>query len=165
MYPVSQLQVRSFHRRVTDLNGLDADQLFAAIESRGFDVEPVAEGADPAPSTPGRFGMYVDQEWFSVDSRSAHPSEVDTAVLQHQILGPVLGVDEAAQDGRLEYLPGVAGLEHLVDATDRLGGVAFALHPIPMSQVMAVADAGRTLPPKSTYFEPKTRSGVFVSPR
>jgi uncharacterized protein (DUF1015 family) len=165
MFPVSQLQVRSFHRRVTDLNGLDTDQLLAAIESRGFEVDPVAEGAEPAPSTPGRFGMYIDKEWFSLECQSAHPSEVDTAVLQRQILGPVLGVDEAARDGRLEYLPGVAGLAHLVDTTDGSGGVAFALHPIPMSQLMAVADAGRTLPPKSTYFEPKTRSGIFVSPR
>ena len=77
----------------------------------------------------------------------------------------MLGIDEASRGGRLEYLPGAAGLEHLVEVTDRQGGAAFALHPVLLSQLTSVVDKGMTLPPKSTYFEPKVRSGIFLAPR
>lgn len=165
LFPNDQLNVCAFHRRVDDLNGLTPDGLAAAIAAQDFEVRPLADGDDPEPPTPGRFSMYVDGQWYEIKPFRVHPAEFDVTILQERILEPVLGIDEASRGGRLEYLPGAAGLEHLVEVTDRQGGVAFALHPVLLSQLTAVVDKGMTLPPKSTYFEPKVRSGIFLAPR
>lgn len=165
IFPVGQLHVSPFHRRVADLNGLDARSLCDAIAAHDFSVRPLLDGEDPAPAEPGQFGMYVDGAWYELRPFRVHPAEFDATVLQERILGPLLGVDEASRAGRLEYLPGSVGLDHLVALTDAAGGVAFALHPVLLSQLMAVVDRGQTLPPKSTYFEPKVRSGLFLAPR
>ena len=109
--------------------------------------------------------MYVGGRWFEIEPFRVHPAEFDATVLQERVLEPVLGVDEASRAGRLEYLPGTVGLEHLVRLTDDRGGIAFALHPVLLRQLIAVVDRGQTLPPKSTYFEPKVRSGLFLAPR
>ena len=108
--------------------------------------------------------MYVDGGWYELQAFRLHPAEFDATVLQERILAPILHVDEAAGAGRLEYLPGTVGLDHLVRVTDRLGGVAFAVHPVLLSQLMAVVDRGQTLPPKSTFFDPKVRSGCSWHP-
>ncbi len=165
LFPTSQLRVIAFHRRVSDLNGLSVDELCREIAAQDFSVRPLGEGQDPTPNEPGVFGMYADGAWFEIKPFRLHPAEFDATVLQERILAPVLGVDEASQAGRLEYLPGTVGLAHLVEVTDRLGGVAFALHPVLLSQLIAVVDRGQTLPPKSTYFAPKVRSGLFLAPR
>ncbi|MEM7286364.1 MAG: DUF1015 family protein [Actinomycetota bacterium] len=165
LFPNEQLNVSAFHRRVDDLNGLSPDELASAIAEQDFEVRPLDDDESPEPPTPGRFSMYVDGRWFEIKPFRVHPAEFDVTILQERILGPVLGIDEASRGGRLEYLPGAVGLEHLVEVTDRQGGVAFALHPVLLSQLTAVVDKGMTLPPKSTYFEPKVRSGIFLAPR
>ena len=165
MFPNEQLNVCAFHRRVSDLNGLSPDELATAIAEQDFEVRPLGSGDNPEPPTPGRFSMYVSGAWYEIKPFRVHPAEFDVTILQERILGPVLGIDEASKGGRLEYLPGASGLEHLVEVTDRAGGVAFALHPVLLSQLTAVVDKGMTLPPKSTYFEPKVRSGIFLAPR
>lgn len=166
LFPIGQLRVCAFHRRVADLNGQDPVALIAAIEERGFTVNEIGLEVDPTPAVPGHFGLYVDHQWYRVAPVGLDWEELDDAtLLQDRILGPLLGVDEAGADRRLDYLPGNAGVAVLVAAVDAHGGVAFALHPMPLDQLMAVSDRGETLPPKSTYFEPKVRSGVFVSPR
>lgn len=165
IFPVGQLRVSAFHRRVPDLFGHDERSLCDAIAARDFSVRPLHPGEDPEPSRPGIFGMYVGGTWYELEPFRVHPAEFDATLLQERILGPVLGVDEASRAGRLEYLPGSVGLDHLVALTDEQGGVAFALHPVLLSQLMAVVDRGQTLPPKSTYFEPKVRSGLFLAPR
>lgn len=165
VFPNDQLKVCAFHRRVTDLHGLSSAELVSAIAAQDFEVRPLDDDEDPEPPTPGRFSMYVDGRWYEIKPFRVHPAEFDVTILQDRILGPVLGIDEASKGGRLEYLPGAAGLEHLVAVTDRQGGAAFALHPVLLSQLTAVVDKGMTLPPKSTYFEPKVRSGVFLAPR
>lgn len=165
LFPNDQLNVCAFHRRVDDLHGLTPDELAAAIAEQDFEVRPLDDDEDPEPPTPGRFSMYVGGQWYEIKPFRVHPAEFDVTILQERILGPVLGIDEASKHGRLEYLPGASGLEHLVEVTDRQGGVAFALHPVLLSQLTAVVDKGMTLPPKSTYFEPKVRSGIFLAPR
>jgi uncharacterized protein (DUF1015 family) len=165
MFPSSQLKVSAFHRRVADLNGLDSAELCDAIASNDFSVRPLADDEDPNPAVSGVFGMYVDSRWYEIKPFRRHPAEFDATVLQDRILGPIFEVEESASAGRLEYLPGTVGLGHLVHLTDERGGVAFALHPVHLSQLKAVVDRGQTLPPKSTYFEPKVRSGLFVAPR
>ena len=165
LFPNEQLNVCAFHRRVDDPNGLTPDELTAAIAEHDFEVRPLEHGENPEPPTPGRFSMYVEGEWYEIKPFRVHPAEFDVTILQERILGPVLGIDEASKGGRLEYLPGASGLEHLVEVTDRQGGAAFALHPVLLSQLTSVVDKGMTLPPKSTYFEPKVRSGIFLAPR
>lgn len=165
IFPNSQLRVSPFHRRVADLNGHDLDSLCAEIAAHDFSVRPLDVDEDPMPERPGLFGMYVEGQWFEIEPFRVHPAEFDATVLQERVLEPVLGVDEASRAGRLEYLPGTVGLEHLVRLTNDRGGVAFALHPVLLRQLIAVVDRGQTLPPKSTYFEPKVRSGLFLAPR
>lgn len=165
LFPMGQLRVCAFHRWVADSGGHDVNSLCDAIAGEDFSVRPLAAGEDPEPSGPGHFGMYVEGQWFEIKPFRLHPAEFDATVLQERILQPVLDIDEASRGGRLEYLPGSAGLEQLVSLTGRRGGVAFALHPVLLTQLTAVVDRGQTLPPKSTYFEPKVRSGLFLAPR
>ncbi len=165
LFPTGQLRVSSFHRRVTDLGGHDVASLCDAIAANDFSVRPLGPDEDPSPPEPGTFGMYVDGIWYQLKAFRRHPAEFDVTLLQDRILGPILGVEESGPSGRLEYLPGSAGLDHLAHVTDRLGGVAFAVHPVLLSQLTAIVDRGQTLPPKSTYFEPKVRSGLFLTPR
>jgi uncharacterized protein (DUF1015 family) len=165
LFPMGQLRVCAFHRWVADSSGHDVNSLCDAIAAQDFSVRPLDVGEDPEPAGPGHFGMYVEGQWFEIKPFRLHPAEFDATVLQERILQPVLDIDEASRGGRLEYLPGSAGLEQLVTLTDRRGGIAFALHPVLLSQLTAVVDRGQTLPPKSTYFEPKVRSGLFLAPR
>ncbi len=166
LFPIGQLHVCAFHRRAADLADHDPASLVAAIADRGFTVTSIGPEADPTPAVPGHFGLYVDGRWYRIAPSGLTPDERDDATrLQEDILGPILGIDEASPHGRLEYLPGNTGVERLVAVVDEHGGAAFALHPLPVEQLMAASDRGETLPPKSTYFEPKVRSGVFVSPR
>jgi uncharacterized protein (DUF1015 family) len=165
LFPAGELRVRPFHRRVVDTAGMDARDLAVAVAAADFGVRPLAADEDPAPPHAGTFGMYVESAWYEITPFHRHPAEFDATLLQERILGPILGVDEAGGGGRLEYLPGDSGLVQLVELVDADGGVGFALYPVSLGQLMAVVDRGQTLPPKSTYFEPKVRSGVFVAPR
>lgn len=165
LFPAGELRVRPFHRRVVDTAGMDADALAVAVAAADFGVRPLAADEDPAPPHAGTFGMYVEGDWYEITPFHRHPAEFDATLLQERILGPVLDIDEAGGSGRLEYLPGDSGLAQLVELVDTHGGVGFALYPVSLGQLMAVVDRGQTLPPKSTYFEPKVRSGVFVVPR
>ena len=106
--------------------------------------------------------MYASGQWTAIKPARMHPAEIDSGLLQRKILSPIFNIDEADTGNRLQYLPGSAGLKHLVDQTDLNGGVAFALHPVPMVQLLSVADRRMTFPPKSTYFQPKVRSGIFL---
>ena len=106
--------------------------------------------------------MYASGQWTAIKPARMHPAEIDSGLLQRKILSPIFNIDEADTGNRLQYLPGSAGLKHLVDQTDLNGGVAFALHPVPMAQLLSVADRRMTFPPKSTYFQPKVRSGIFL---
>lgn len=118
----------------------------------------------PEQLTPGRLGVFVDGHWWAADlpgTDAEPPDSLDPAVLQTEVLGPVLGVDDPASDPRLWFVPGGVPLDELARrAAD--DGVAFAMAPVSMDEVKAVADRGRSMPPKSTYFEPKPRSGLLL---
>ena len=162
LFPLSELQISAFHRRVTDMAGHTSDSLYQEIAAQDFTILPLSGSESPMPTSSGEFSMYVDRQWTSIKPSRIHPSEIDSGLLQRRILEPVFNIDEAESDNRLLYLPGSAGLSHLVEQTDRDGGVAFALYPVPMAQLLSVADRGMTFPPKSTYFQPKVRSGIFL---
>lgn len=163
LFPASQLQILAYNRYVKDLNGLSADALLAAVR-KAFRVE---EGALPTPDRPGRVTMYLDGRWHGLtwdpDPRADPVSALDVSVLQSRLLGPLLGIDDPRTNSRIGYLGGFGSVEELRKRVDAgQAAVAFAVHPTTVEQLMAIADAGQIMPPKSTWFEPKLRSGLFV---
>lgn len=163
VFPHDQVQILPYNRVVHDLHGHSAEEMLAALRER----MRVTEGM-PRPSVRGRFGVYLDGRWYGVTIPSEladadDPVEsLDAAVLQREVLGPLLGVADPRTSERVGFVGGIRGTEELERRADAAGGVAFALHAVSVEELMSVADAGRELPPKSTWFEPKLRSGLVV---
>jgi len=164
VFPAGALQILPYHRIAHDLGGRSVEDFLRALRA----VATVRPGG-PVPSGRGRFSMYLEGTWHEVEApaeRLADPDPVaslDAAILQSLVLAPLLGIDDPRTSHRIEFVGGIRGPEELVRRVDRRGGsVAFALHPVSMDQLMAVSDAGLVLPPKSTWFEPKLRSGLAV---
>lgn len=169
MFPASRLKVMAYNRVVTDTAGMAPAQLIERIEAAGFEVAP-AQDSPAEPSARHGFGLYVDGVWhamrFSPEVVASLPTDdpvatLDVSILQDRVLGPILGIEDPRQDGRIRFVGGIEGpqaLERLAGAD----GVAFSLFPTSVDELMAVSDAGLLMPPKSTWFEPKLRSGLFV---
>jgi len=165
-FPADQLHVLDYNRVVRDLNGLDPETLVARLGQQGFHVKPNHRAKRPP--TPETFGMYLDHTWYLLTPRpDIIPADVvgklDVSILTDHALQPVLGVGDPRTDKRIDFVGGIRGmreLERLVDSGEH--AVAFALYPTSLDHVMAVADAGKVMPPKSTWFEPKLRSGMVV---
>ena len=165
-----QLNCLPFHRCVKDLNGMSEEQLVAALE-QDFEVEAVSHNPDFAPTAHGQFGMLVNDNWYSLTIKegrvnTSNPvSSLDVSILQDFILDPVLGIKDMRSDKRLDYVAGVSGNEGLRQKMSEGWAVCFACFATSIDQLMMVADAGELMPPKSTYFDPKARSGIFVRRR
>lgn len=165
LFPANQLYIMDYNRVVQDLNGLDR-QAFLERLSAVFTVEPVS---GPAKLQARRqFGMYLGGQWYRLCARDGVApvgdpvQSLDVAVLQNNVLEPVLGIQDPRTDKRIDFVGGIRGLEELQQRVDAGAAVAFALYPTSMEELMAVSDAGRMMPPKSTWFEPKLRSGLFI---
>ena len=165
IFPDEQLAILPYNRVVHDLRG-DSPEAFLDKLRRVMEVTP--DGA-PSPDHKGGFAMYLAGAWYALEApreavEAAHPVEsLDAAILQTLVLGPLLGIDDPRTSERIDFVGGIRGtgeLERRVDA--RGDGVAFSLFPVSMAELMAVADAGLNLPPKSTWFEPKLRSGLLI---
>ncbi len=165
IFPDDQLKILAYNRVVADLNGLTAEAFLAQIGEH-FEV---AEMDHPEPDRPACFGCYLGGKWHRLRARPGTydgedpVARIDAAILQANLLAPVLGIADPRTDERIKFVGGIRGtaeLERLVD-----GGafeVAFSLYPTSMAQLFDVADADRVMPPKSTWFEPKLRSGMVV---
>jgi uncharacterized protein (DUF1015 family) len=167
IFPDNQMKILDYNRVVRDLNGLDRDAFLQAVSGR-FEVEPVQDGR---PRQPTHFGMYLDREWYRLQARvGSFPTNdpvksLDVAILQENLLAPVLGIGDPRSDERIDFVGGIRGLSELERrVASGEWEVAFALYPTSVDQLFAVADAGRVMPPKSTWFEPKLRSGLIVRP-
>ncbi len=164
MFPESQLTVLPYYRVVADTNGLDENGLVAALESAGFKVGERQE-AGVAPAEKGQFGMYAfgawRELWACADEGADVVASLDVSILQDRVLGPVLGIDDPREDPRVKFVGGNAGVADLEVAAGE-SGIAFTLYATSVAEMMAVADAGKLMPPKSTWFEPKLRSGLFI---
>jgi uncharacterized protein (DUF1015 family) len=165
LFPSDQLRILPYNRVVHDLAGRSPSAFLDALRA----VMRVAPGGAPSPDRKGVFGMYLDGTWLRVEApREAleveHPvASLDAAILQDRVLGPLLGIDNPRTSTRIDFVGGIRGTDELVRRVrDRGDGVAFSLFPVAMDELMAVADAGLDLPPKSTWFEPKLRSGLLV---
>ena len=167
VFPADQLTVMAYHRVVRDLNGLDVAGLLVALDAF-FELRAV-----PSAPVPGRhqLGVYVAGAWWLASARPGVVDEddaiarLDVSLLQDRVLAPMLGIGDPRTDQRIAFVGGIRGtaeLERLVD--DGGYAVAFALHPTSTAEVMDVADSGAVMPPKSTWFEPKLLSGLFVHP-
>lgn len=159
-----ELQLMGYHRVVADLNGMKPNEFLEKVGT----IFDVTETDDPEPAGHRQWGMYLDGKWYNIAARAGtfpadDPVEsLDAAILQNLLLAPVLGIGDPRQDPRIDFVGGSRGTKELERrcATDM--AVAFAFAPASVGQIMAVADAGAVMPPKSTWFEPKLRSGLLV---
>jgi uncharacterized protein (DUF1015 family) len=163
IFPASQLQVLPYNRVVLDLNGLTVGQLL----ERARAIFAVTEGADDRPAGPTHVSMYLGGKWYGLhwqaDATADPVSRLDVSVLQERLLAPVLGIDDPRTSKRVDFVGGIRGTAELVKRVDSGGAaVAFSMYPVTVQQLMDIADAGQIMPPKSTWFEPKLRSGLFV---
>ncbi len=162
-FPASQLRILPYNRLVADLNGLSADELLAKARTI-FTVTEAADGVAPG----GRHArMYLAGRWYDlaweVPAGTDVVSSLDVSVLQDRFLAPVLGIDDPRTSPRISFMGGVRGLDELSGRVDQgRAAVAFSMYPVTVGEMMAIADAGAIMPPKSTWFEPKLRSGLFV---
>lgn len=163
-FPDDELKIMGYHRVVQDLHGLDPAAFLDRVRER-FTVETTA---DPEPPQARVFTMHLAGRWYRLTAKEGtfppdHPvKSLDAAILQDNLLAPVLGIDDPRTSGRIDFVGGIRGTAELERRCARDMAVAFALHPVSVEQLMAIADAGEIMPPKSTWFEPKLRSGVVV---
>lgn len=168
LFPASELTILPYNRVVSDRAGMGVDELMERVAGAGFEVEPAAGPVEPA--EPGTFGLFTDGRWWSLSAtegtrRAAEEAgpvaALDVSVLQDRLLGPVLGIGDARTDPRIGFVGGIRGTAEL-ERRAGADGVAFSLHATGIDQLLDVADAGLLMPPKSTWFEPKLRSGLFI---
>lgn len=167
LFPDEELMIMDYNRVVKDLNGLSTDAFLAKMQEL-FDVEPVAE-KDRKPTKKSDFSMYLDGNWYRCTIREADRSGdpvkgLDVSILQELLLAPVLGIGDPKTDKRIDFVGGIRGLDELERRCGADGdcACAFAMYPTDIRELFAVADAGLLMPPKSTWFEPKLRSGLFI---
>ncbi len=166
-FPASQLKIIDYNRVVKDLNGLTGEQLLSALEE-SFVVEAMGT-QEYTPASLHNFAMYLSGQWYSLTAKEgtyddSNPIEVlDVTVLSNLVLDKILGIDDLRTSKRVDFVGGIRGLGELkrrVDSGDM--AVAFALYPVSMEQLINIADTGNIMPPKTTWFEPKLRSGVVI---
>ncbi len=171
-FPHDEMRILGYHRVVKDLGDLEPESFMLRV-IEDFRVKPISASgvfqpsskSEGEPDGPGRFGMLLDDNWYRLEAREASPpTKPDAAILQDKLLGPVLGIADPRTDERIDFVGGGrgSGIEELERRCRQDMRLAFALHPLGVEQLMAVADQGQTLPPKSTWFEPKLRSGMVV---
>lgn len=166
IFPHDQLKIMDYNRAVKDICGMTPEEFLAKVEEK-FAVRKV--GAEPCrPARAKRFGMYLEGEWHELTARegtydpAAAVDSLDVSILQANLLHPVLRIDDPRRDKRIHFVGGIRGLGELQKLVDSgKFKVAFSMHPTSIDELMRIADQGRVMPPKSTWFEPKLRDGLF----
>jgi uncharacterized protein (DUF1015 family) len=167
-FPENQLTIWDYNRVVRDLNGLSPGAFLSRLEDL-FECGPAPAAAPYRPEGPHFFGMYLDGQWHRLRARRGSFDErdpvarLDVTILQQNLLAPLLGINDPRRDRRIEFIGGIRGLEEL-ERRCRPGDmrVAFAMHPTTTAELIDIADSGNIMPPKSTWFEPKLLSGLFI---
>lgn len=165
LFPDDQLMIMPYNRVVQDLNGLIREEFLKKTE-RYFVVTERGRKAF-SPEQKGQVGMYLDGSWYQLDARPEICTDdpvkgLDVSILQDRILGPLLGIGDPRTDSRIRFVGGIRGLSELERLVDSGAAVAFSMYPTSIRELFEVADAGLLMPPKSTWFEPKLRSGLFI---
>lgn len=168
LFPASELTILPYNRVVSDRAGLSVDELIARIHEAGFTVEPSSEPVESAEV--GVMGLFTAGSWYrlsftpelaSAVAQAGPVESLDVSVLQDRVLGPILGIGDPREDARISFVGGIRGTAEL-ERRAGADGVAFSMCATTIDQLLAVADAGLLMPPKSTWFEPKLRSGLFI---
>lgn len=168
IFPDNQMQILDYNRIVKDLNGMGIKELLERI-SKKFEVLKLEKDRQYKPERKHSFGMYLDGCWYKLAAADNSFNEtnpvdrLDVSILQNNLLSPILGIQDPRKDRRIDFVGGIRGLTELEKRVDYGNwAVAFALHPTSMDDLMAIANAGKIMPPKSTWFEPKLRSGLVI---
>jgi uncharacterized protein (DUF1015 family) len=165
LFPSEQLHIMDYNRVIKDLNGLSQEEFLARL-NKNFSIENLNEAYSP--KDVHNFGMYLDGKWYrltAVDgSFATDPVGIlDITILQNNLLEPVLGIKDQRTDKRIDFVGGIRGLKELEKRVNsKEWTVAFSLHPVSIDQLFDIADTGNVMPPKSTWFEPKLRDGLFT---
>lgn len=165
--PENNLEVLDYNRVVKDLNGNTKEEFLNKI-ARKFEIERVAKNKQYKPEQKGTVGMFLDGDWYKIkfDDKSINdPDEVkslDISILQDNILDDILGIKDPRRDKRIDFVGGIRGIDELEKRVNEDMEVAFAMYPTKLTELMAVADANKIMPAKSTWFEPKVRCGLFL---
>lgn len=165
LFQAEELRIMDYNRAVKDLNGLGTEPFLQQV-SKNFQVTKL--GKEPChPEKKGVFGMYLEDNWYKLEAKAEIRSGdavkgLDVSLLQDYLLGPVLGIQDPKTDKRIDFVGGIRGLEELERRVHTDMKVAFSMYPTSIEELADVADAGKLMPPKSTWFEPKLRSGLFL---
>lgn len=161
LFPDQEMKVLNYDRVVADLNGRSPIELRGEL-AKIFHV--IAEAHPVSPVRPAEFGMYLDGQWYRLQYKEALPKDpvarLDVSLLQNRVLQPLFGIADPRRDQRIDFVGGIRGPIALAQRVDATGGVAFALYPTGLADLMAVADRDEVMPPKSTWFEPKLADGL-----
>ncbi len=164
-FPDDELEIMDYNRVVKDLNGMTSDEFIKAV-SNDFEVEKV--DCQCKPSERHTFGMFLDNQWYKLTAKSDIINEndpverLDVSILQNNLLSPVLGIDDPKTNERIDFIGGIRGLNELERRCREDMKLAFAMYPTSIDDLMSIADADLIMPPKSTWFEPKLLSGIFI---
>lgn len=164
-YPDSELEVLDYNRTVKDLNGLSKDEFLNAVSEK-FIITKSNEQVKPKEKH--TFGMYLEKQWYLLEARNGifNPDDpvdqLDVSILQNNLLKPILGIDDPRKSKRIKFVGGIRGLKELERRADTDMKVSFSMYATTTDDIMDIADSGRIMPPKSTWFEPKPRSGLFI---
>ena len=167
LFPHDELYIMDYNRLVADLAGNSEEEFIQKISEK-FSIEKYNGGDPYKPEARHTFGMYLNNRWYKLTAKSETFDEddavdsLDVSILQNNLLTPILGIEDPRTDQRIEFVGGIRGLEELKRRVKAGMKVAFSLNPTSIEELMKVADAGRLMPPKSTWFEPKLRSGIFI---
>ncbi len=164
LFPGEELFIMDYNRVVHDLNGLTEEEFLEAVEEK-FLVEKCGEAY--LPEKKGKMGMYLGNQWYALTVRKEYESDdpiegLDVSILQREVLAPVLGITDPKTDSRIGFIGGIRGLSELERRVHTDCKAAFAMYPTSIEELYRVADQGLLMPPKSTWFEPKLRSGLFI---
>ncbi|HOY84522.1 MAG TPA: DUF1015 family protein [Candidatus Syntrophosphaera sp.] len=170
IFPDNQLKIFDYNRVVKDLNGHSKEDFLKLVEQK-FQLTPIREAGNFQPGQTHEIAMYLDHSWYRLVPKAgswdtANPvASLDVSILQDNLLHPILGIGDPRRDKRIDFVGGIRGLDELVRRVDSgREAVAFAMFPTSMDELLSIADAGLIMPPKSTWFEPKLRSGLFIHP-
>ena len=166
IFPCDQLKIMDYNRVIADLNGNTSEEFIAKMSEKF-----IVEDADASPYSPNErhtFGMYLDNKWYKVTAKAEFINEndpvecLDVSILQNNLITPILGIEDPRTDKRIDFVGGIRGLGELERRCVEGMRLAFAMYPTSLNELMDIADAGKVMPPKSTWFEPKLLSGLFI---
>ena len=165
MFPKEELYIYDYNRVVKDLNGLSREEFIEKIKEK---FEVIKNFEEKKPKNPKEFGMFLEGKWYLLKTKKGIYDEndilksLDVSILQENLLAPILGIKDPKTDERIDFIGGILGMEAIENKIKQGWAVGFSLYPTSIDDVLKVADLGLTMPPKSTWFEPKLRSGLFL---